>query len=303
MNGFMPRLLQSLANRWVLLAFACLLGVHLGTTPVLAQNGGMSTQQKKKLRNQLKTTYAEGAKAGQNQNYEVAAAKFKESLQLAQKLGLDNLTGKIRNNIVKSLKGAASKSLDQENYSDALAKYEEVLEYDKRDPVVYLNRGMAYMSIDSTDSGLNSLAKAISIGNEVGNTRVAGTATERIRDEFLNKASTALQGENPSDEQISTALEALDRMQEYVEPSADSKFYRATALFERGDFQQAIQSAREGLDMHQGSRSDAAKFYFIIAEAQFDMGNKSQACQTFQDAAYGDYKARSEHYLENECES
>lgn len=302
MNGTIHRLLQSFANRWALLALACLLGVHLSTAPVLAQNGGMSAQQKKELRNQLKTTYAEGAKAGQNQEYDLAATKFEEALQLAEKLGMDSQMGTIRNALIKSLKGAASQDMDQENYQAALAHYAEVLEYDDSDPVVYLNQGMAHMSLDSTEAGLQTLQRAIELGNEVGNTRVSGAATERIRDEFLARASRALQGQNPSSEQINTALEALDEMQQYVEPSANAKFYRATALFERGEYQAAIQTAREGLDMHQGSRNDAAKFYFIIAESQFDIGNTAEACQTFENAAYGDYQARAEHYLENECQ-
>jgi hypothetical protein len=32
------------------------------------------------------------------------------------------------------------------------------------------------------------------------------------------------------------------------------------------------------------------------------LGNEQSACQTFEKAAFGDYKARSDHYLKNECE-
>lgn len=303
MNGTIDRLLHSFANRWVMLTLACVLGLQLGAAPVFAQNSGMSAEQKRKLQKQLQQTYKEGAKAGQAKKYNIAATKFKKSLQLAEKLELDNLIGKIRNNLVKSLKGAASAELEKDNISAALSRYEEVLQYDDRDPVVYLNMGIANLKRDSTEAGLTSLQKAIEIGNSVGNTRVAGRASERIRDEFLATASKALQGENPSQEQINTAIEALDQMNEYVDPNADAKFYRSTALYESGQLKQAMQAAREGLNMHQGSRSDAAKFYFIIAESQFKLGNKSSACQTFENAAYGDYQARAEHYLENECES
>ncbi|MFB6285730.1 MAG: tetratricopeptide repeat protein, partial [Candidatus Bipolaricaulia bacterium] len=138
--------------------------------------------------------------------------------------------------------------------------------------------------------------------NKTGNTKVAGMATERTRDEFLAKASKALQGENPSAEQISTAIEALDKMREYVEPNAESLYYRSRAHLKAGRYEQAIQTARRGLDMHQGSRSDAAKYYFVIAESQKQLGNKAEACETYKNATYGDYKARAEHYLKNECQ-
>lgn len=303
MNGNIHRLLPSFANRWVVLVLACMLGLPLGASPALAQTGEeLSAEQKKKLTKRLKKSFQAGRKAGNAKNFEEAAAHFEEALGLAQKLELAPQARKIQDLLVKSLKGAASVELSNDNYTAALEHYQQVLQYDKRDPIVHLNRGMAHLSMDSTDAGLQALQQAIRLGNEMGNTRVAGRATERIRSEFLATASQALQGDNPSEQQVNTALEALDRMQEYVEPNADAKFYRAMALYEGGQLEQAIQAAQEGIDMHQGSRSDAAKFYYVIGESQLELGNTAEACQTFGNAAYGDYQARAEHYLNNECE-
>jgi tetratricopeptide (TPR) repeat protein len=156
--------------------------------------------------------------------------------------------------------------------------------------------------MDSTEAGLNTLQQAIEVGNETGNTRVTGLATERIRDEFLAQASEALNAQNPTSSQIQTALDALDEMEQYVDPNAQSLFYRARALFEQGQYEEALSTAQEGLDMHQGSRSDAAKYYFIVAESQMNLGNEQAACQTFEQAAYGDYQARAQHYLKNDCQ-
>jgi len=33
-----------------------------------------------------------------------------------------------------------------------------------------------------------------------------------------------------------------------------------------------------------------------------ETGNKASACETFNNATYGDYEARANHYLENECD-
>jgi len=295
---------RALVTRWTAVAFACLLGLQLGVGSVLAQSEStLSAEQKQKLKKELQQTYKEGAQAGNAENYEVAAARFEESIQLAQQLGLDNLIGKIENNLIESLKGAGSAALNQEDYEGALAHFKRLQEYTEADPTVQYNQGLALINMeDSTEVGLQSLRQAIEVGNEVGNTRVAGLATERIQDEFLAQASEALQGDNPSQAQISEALDALDQMTEYVDPNANAMFYRGTALYESGQYQQAIQAARQGLDMHQGSRTDAAKFHFVIAESQIELGNKASACQTFENAAYGDYEARANHYLENECD-
>jgi len=295
---------RSLVTRWTVVAFACLLGLQLGVGGALAQSeSSLSAAQKKKLKKELQQTYKEGAQAGNAENYEVAATRFEESIQLAQQLGLDNLIAKIENNLVESLKGAGSAALKQENYADALAHFNKLGEYTDTDPTVQYNRGLALINMeDSTESGLQSLRRAIELGNETGNTRVAGLATERIRSEFLARASQALQGDNPSQSQIDEALNAIEQMGEYVEPNANAMFYRGTALYEGGQYEQAIQAAQQGLDMHQGSRSDAAKFHFVIAESQMDLGNKASACETFKNAAFGDYEARANHYLNNECD-
>jgi tetratricopeptide (TPR) repeat protein len=160
---------------------------------------------------------------------------------------------------------------------------------------------LALVNLDSTDTAMEVMSRAIEVGEANGDTRTAGLATERIRDEYISRASKALSAESPTQANAETALEALDKMREYVDANAKSLFYRSLAYDVQGNHQQAIETARRGLDMHQGSRSDEAKYHFVIAESQMRMGETQQACQTFQEAAFGDYKARSEHYLENEC--
>jgi hypothetical protein len=295
---------RSFAPSWLVLTLGVLFGgLSLGASPALAQEeSSLSTAQKKKLRTELQQTYKEGAKAGNAKNFTVAAARFEESVQLAQKLGLSDLVGKIEGNLVNSLKGAGSAALQKEQYGQALSHYKKLAAYTDQDPSVRYNQGLALINMDSTRAGLQTLRQAIELGTETGNTRVAGLATERIRDEFLASASKALQGDTPSQAQIVKALNALDQMREYVDPSAKSMFYRALALFQSNEYQQSIQTAREGLEMHQGSRSDAAKYYYVIGESQFELGSKADACQTFQNASYGDYEARANHYLKNECD-
>lgn len=290
-------------SRWSTSVFTVMLLLAMGLSPTLAQDNGGSQANKKELTNQLKQSYAEGAKAGNNGNYEMAATKFEEALQLAQQLELGSTTQKIQSNLVSSLKSAGSQALKNEDYAAALTHFEKVLEYTEEDPGVYHNRGLALINMDSTETALQSMQTAIQVGNETGNTKVAGLATERIRDHFLNKASTALSAQNPSPDKIEAALSALDEMRNYVDSNAETLFYRSLALFERGDYETAISTAQQGLEMHQGSRSDAAKYHFVIAESQMDLGNKQSACETFQSAAFGDYKARAEHYLKNECEN
>jgi tetratricopeptide (TPR) repeat protein len=293
-----------LANRWILMAVIGLFGLHLSVAPVVAQDGSSSAKEERiKKKKQVQQMFKKGQKSAQSGNYGQAADTFEEALSLARGVEWEKAIQMSQDFLVKSLTQAGTEANKQENYEQAVSYYNRALKYVDNDPSVHYNRGLALVNIeDSTEAGLKALQKAIEIGNQTGNTRVAGLATERIRDEFIARASKALQGDNPSQEQINTALDALDQMREYVDPNAKSMFYRATALFKDGEYEQAIRVAREGLDMHQGSRSDAAKYYYVIGESQFTLGSKASACETFKNAAYGDYEARANHYLENECD-
>ena len=212
-----------------------------------------------------------------------------------------NAADQISGYLQKLPKNWGNTAVENENWSDALTHFEKGIEHAENDAYMYYGKGLALVNMDSTQAGLETLQQAIEVGNETGNTRVTGLATQRTRDEFLARASEALNAENPSSSQIQTALDALDEMREYVDPNAQSLFYRSRALFEGGQYQEALDTAQQGLDMHQGSRSDAAKYHFIIAESQMELGNTQTACQTFEQAAYGDYQARAQHYLKNDC--
>lgn len=287
--------------RWVLPALACALVFGLGPASALAQSDGSESARKEKIQ-QLKRSYSSGVKAAKANQPDQAYTDLEEALQLAKEVEVSNVVGKIQSYLQKLPKNWGNQAIENEEYNSALAHFEKGIKHAPDDAYMYYGKGLALVNIDSTQVGLETMRQAIEVGNRTGNTRVVGLAEQRIRDEFLAKASKALNAQNPTVAQADSALSALDQMREYVDPNSQSLFYQARAQFEKEDFQQAISSAQQGLDMHQGSRSDAAKYYFIVAESQLRLGNKSTACQTFQDATYGDYKARAEHYLNNECE-
>jgi tetratricopeptide (TPR) repeat protein len=271
--------------------------VSLGAVPVLAQNGSNAAQLE-----ELKSAYANFQQAAKQGNHNAAYTHLSDAIRLADEVGQSGALSKLQNFQQRLPTKWGNEALNAESYSQALTHFEKGIEWSPQDAYVHYGKGLALVNMDSTEAGLEAMREAIQVGEETGNTRVTEIATERIRDEFVSQASQTLSKQNPSTSDANTALEALDQMREYVDPSASSLFYRASALFAKGEHDQAIATAREGLSMHQGSRSDAAKYHFIIGESQFQSGNQSAACQTFQQAAYGDYKARAEHYLENECQ-
>jgi len=288
--------------RWTCTALVVALMMGIGAGPAFAQNNGASAEAKKKQLEQLKKSFRAGLKAAKANNTSQAYTQLEQALQLAQETESSSAANQISGYLQKLPKNWGNTAVENESWSEALTHFEKGIQYAENDAYMYYGKGLALVNMDSTEAGLETLQQAIEVGNETGNTRVTGLATQRTRDEFLARASEALNAENPSSSQIQTALDALDEMREYVDPNAQSLFYRARALFEGAQYQEALDTAQQGLDMHQGSRSDAAKYYFIVAESQMELGNTQSACQTFEQAAYGDYQARAQHYLKNECQ-
>lgn len=303
MTVSLKNLMHNHTIRWTFASLLLVFLFGLGPAASYAQEeGGNSSAEQEKLK-QLKAAFATGKKAAQANNHEEAYSSLGQALDLAVELEQSGAENQIRQKLLQPLsKKWGNEAIDNEEYEDARNHFDRGIEYAENDPYMYYGKGLALINLDSLDSGLDLLQQAIEVGEQEGNSRVTELATERIQDEFLAKASEALSGENPTSAQADTALSAIDRLEEYVEPNANAFFYRGRAYFEKGEYENAISAAEEGLALHQGSRSDAAKFHFIVAESELNLGNTETACATFPDAAYGDYKARAEHYLENECE-
>ena len=290
--------------RWATALLTCVVLWGLGTAPVLAQSSAEgSIDTKKQKIEQLKKEYAAFQKAGKADKYQTAYRSLSEAVRLAEATDQSNALAKLRNFQQKLPTKWGNKALKAEQYDRALTHFEKGTEWSPDDAYVYYGKGLALVNMDSTAKAMAALQDAIRVGNENGDMRTATLATERIRQEYIAKASKALSAQNPTPDKVNEALAHLDEMKTYVDPSAKSLFYRATALYEKGAYDQAIATAEQGLDrLQQGSRTDRAKYHFIVAESQMKLGNKQAACQTFEQAAFGDYKARSDHYLKNECE-
>lgn len=290
-------------TRWGFASLLFALIVGLGPTPILAQNGGGDSEgASSEQLEQLKKAYKAGLQAAKANNHSQAYTQLEQALQLARDAEQEGASNQILGYLQKLPKNWGNAAIENEQYEQALTHFEKGVRHAENDAYMHYGQGLSLVNLDSTETGLETLQQAIEVGNKTGNTRVTGLATERIRDEFLARASESLNAENPTNAEANAALDALDEMTEYVDPNAQSYFYRARALFELDNYEEAIAAAQEGLSLHQGSRSDAAKYHFIVAESQMNLGNEETACQTFGNAAYGDYQARAQHYLENQCE-
>ncbi len=291
---------RHIAQRTQRLVLVPILAVALSlfAIPALAQDGGGDATVK-----ELKTTFAAAMNAAKQGNAEEAYPKLEKSLQLANEAEQSGAASQIEDRMVKLAKNWGNKALTNKEYEEAMTHFEKGAQYAPDDAYMVYGMGLAQINQEGMmDQAIQTLQKAITVAEENGDRKTSNLATERIRQEFVSRASRALGANNPGPSAAREALAALDEMRQYVDPSAKSLFYRATALYAQGNFAEAVSTAEDGLEMHRGGRTSAAKYHFVVAESQIKTGDKATACTRFQESAYGDYKARSEHYLENECD-
>jgi tetratricopeptide (TPR) repeat protein len=276
------------------------LSLGLAVAPAAAQDSGESDK-KAKLES-LKKAYNEGRKAFKGGDKMATYKHFERAVELARELEQQGAVQQIESRLQKLPKMWGNEALKAKSYPEALTHFKKGIEFAPNQAYMHYGKGIALVNLDSTETAMKTLQKAAQVGEENGDTRTARLARERIREEYIAKASKALSGQNTTASAAREAVSHLDQMEEYVEPNAKAHFYRAAALYAMNEFNQAVQVAQQGLDMFSGSKTDRAKYHFVIGESYFQLDQKAQAKAHFQQAVYGDYKARAQHYLENDLE-
>lgn len=266
--------------------------LFVATTPAFAQEEGGDDQA-------YKQAYNAALEAAQAKNYDEAYTKFGEAAELAQQAGEEAIAqraNQVRAQIDYNRGALAARN---ENYDQALTYFNQGIENNPEYAKNYLGKASALRNQEQIDEAMAAYQQAIEIG-EQSDPQVAQAAQNSIRDYYTYLASQALSrgGENIRPADAEEAIGYMDEMEQYVEPDADTYFYRATAANALDNYEQAIQYADQGIAMHNGSRSDAAKLYFAKGEALMYMGNIEEAKAAFRNATYGDYRASAEHYLE-----
>lgn len=280
----------------------------MGAAPALAQENS-ETAYKKKFNEALKTAKSgqQAMQSGNNgqalEQFDAAIPMLVEASNMASEAGDDEVARKAKYIGSQLAYTGGRIAVKQENFEAALERFEQGIEMYPDYAKNYRARGLALKKMDQLDDAMESYAQAIEIGNENGDYETANKAEQSIRQHYLFLASQELSSENPTESQADQALTHLNELQEYVEPTADVYYYMAVAHEVKGNYSQAVSLADQALEQHNGSRSDAAKIYFVKGEALINSGDTSGACSTFENATYGDFKARAEHYLEQECSS
>ena len=251
---------------------------------------------------ELQETFERGAQAAQAENKDLAYDLLTEAHEMAIELEQEGAREQIEDILQRVPRQWGNEALQAENYEEAIEHFEKGIEVAPENAYMPYGKGLALFNLDRDEEAVDAMIESLETAREVGDGSQLSTTEERLHDHYISRASNLLSAENPTTDDANQALSYLDDLEEHLNPSPDAFFFRATAYFALGDYQDAITSADQGLELFDGSASDEAQFHFVKGESQFELGNLSDACATFENATFGDYQARAEHYLEHECE-
>jgi len=247
-----------------------------------------------------KETYNEAREAAVAKDYPTALSKYASAADGAAAEGDDEVERKSRQ-VVAQLEYIIGRGvLQQEDYAGALAHFDNGIANYPSYAKNYLARASALKKMGQQDDAIAAFAQTMEIATAGSDTKTARQAEEAIRGHFVFLASTALSrnGARTSTADADEAMSHIEAMLQFVEPDADVYYYTAESQKVRGLFADAIASADQALSVHRGSRTDKAKIYFVKGEAMMNSGDVAGAKSAFQNAAYGNYRASAEHYIE-----
>ncbi len=235
-------------------------------------------------------------------NIDAAIAEFTESQAMGAEYEDSEVANRSRGVLAQLNFQKATLQLRQEDFSGADASLNEAIRINANYAKAYYQKGLVAKNLngDDLDGMIGWFDRAIAVGEQVGDNEVVRLATNKAHSELLFNGAKSIE-----QNQLSNAIDLLQNSLNYNAESADSYYRLAEASNKLNRFDDAIRYGTQAVDFEQGGSTDKAKIYFEIGFAHQMKENKAEACSAFENAAFGSFRAPSEHKMEFElkCES
>ncbi|MGB0346313.1 MAG: hypothetical protein ACPGGA_02435 [Balneolaceae bacterium] len=235
-------------------------------------------------------------------NLDAAITEFTVSQEKGNEFSDNDIANRSRGVLAQLNFQKGSLLLKAEDFAGADAALNEAIRINANYAKAYYQKGLVAKNLNEGDleTMLSWFDRAISVGEQVNDGEVVRLSNNKAHAELLFSGSKAIE-----QNQLSTAMELLQNSLNYNSTSADSYYRLSEASNKMNRYDDAIRFGNLAVELEQGGSTDKAKIYFEIGLAQQMKDNKAAACTAFTNAAYGSFRAPSEHKMEFElkCES
>ena len=256
--------------------FALILAI--GATDLAAQSADKAAAEK----------YNEGLSLLKAKDYEGALNTFIETKSVAEAAGDNGTASKAENYIYRLYYNVGVGYVKAGDLEKALELFDAGIAMNPDYYKNYKGRASVFKAQDNVDAAMQAFVETANKATAAGELDERAKALAQAEG-FVAKAMQA--------EDYNAVLSTGSAFLGFSE-TANVHYYMAHASNQLGKPADAIMHADQALALDQGSRSQRAKIYFEKAEALRSNGQYEQALASYRDAAYGDYKQRSEYMIE-----
>ncbi|MDX1670851.1 MAG: tetratricopeptide repeat protein [Balneolaceae bacterium] len=230
-----------------------------------------------------------------------ALKAFQEATDIGKEYGSESIASKAGSITTQLYYQKSILAFRSQNYDAAQAALDQAIERNPNYAKAYYQKGIVVKNRNrqNYEEAIQFFDKAIEVGQKTNDNQIVRQSKEAARDELIYRGVKLMENKN-----FSKSEELLNRALEYDAESSDAHYRLAELYNKRTSWDAALQHAQKALQFEKGGRTDKAKIYFELGTAYKAKGMKAKACDAYKNAAFGSFKAPSEHQMEYElkCE-
>jgi tetratricopeptide (TPR) repeat protein len=232
--------------------------------------------------------YNEGLNLLKAKDYEGALDVFVETQEIAETAGDKGTASKAENYIYRLCYNVGVGYVKADSLETALEYFEKGIDIEPTYYKNYKGRATVHKAAGDEAAAMEAYIKTAEVASEAGELDERSKALKQAE----GFVAVSLQEEN-----YKKVVENGNVYLQFSE-TATVHYYLSHAYNQLGDHKNALTHAESALRLDQGSRASKAKIHFEMGEAYKNTGQYQNALQSYSEAAYGDFKQRSEHEME-----
>jgi len=232
--------------------------------------------------------YNEGLALLKKKDYESALNTFVETKEIADAAGDKGTAAKAENYVYRLCYNVGVRYIKKDDLDTALEYFERGIGISPTYYKNYKGRATVYQTKGDVAAAMEAFIKTADVASAAGELDERSKALKQAEG-FVAKSLQA--------EDYKKVIENGNLYLQFSE-TANVHSYLAHSYNELGDYQDALDHAEKALELDKGSRASKAKIHFERGEAYRSIGQYQNAVQAYSEAAYGEFKQRSEHEME-----
>lgn len=218
--------------------------------------------------------------------------RLEQAAEVSKELGDESTLAKAQKILPQLIYAVGMAEYKKENFDVAFERMNAALAYDESYAKAYLGKALILNKQDNADEMQDNLQKAISFGEEGGDSKTVASAQEIGYKGFLVRGQKALQGNN-----FAEAESYLSKAASYNDAEANLHYLLAVTYNKLQKWELARDAASKAVELEESPEKQGAA-WFELGTAYEKMGDNGNACDAYAKAQSGPNAAAAKYQRE-----